>query len=189
MGESRTGCDGCYHLADSTGSVGDFAQMAASHPGGTATTSQTGTFRFGTVVTTATGGGGGGGERAQTPKPAPPVKTGITAIETLLQNLLPVSPAQCIRIGLRWCVSRVANQVMSCTECGISIYVEGMEGGEGGTRICYDFFSRDSGSSPGGKRRLIWGGGSAARISNGTGPQDPGGGEAQLTTSRDMDVA
>ena len=30
---------------------------------------------------------------AQTPQPAPPVKTGITAIETLLQNLLPVSPS------------------------------------------------------------------------------------------------
>ena len=72
-----------------TAPVGDFAQTAASHPGGTATASQTGTFRFGTVVTTATGGGGGG----ETPKPASPVKTGITAIETLLHNLLPASPS------------------------------------------------------------------------------------------------
>ena len=32
------------------------------------------------------------------------------------------------------------------------------------------------------------GGGSAARISNGTEPQDPGGGDAQLTTSQDMAV-
>ena len=31
--------------------------------------------------------------------------------------------------------------------------------------------------------------GSAAWISNGTGPQDPGGGEAQLTSSRDVAVA
>ena len=87
VGERRPGRCGCYHIADSSGSVGDFAQTAASHPGGTATAFQTGTFRFGTVVTTATGGGG-----TQTLKPAPPVKTGITAIETLLQNLLPTSP-------------------------------------------------------------------------------------------------
>ena len=38
-----------------------------------------------------------------------------------------------------------------------------------------------SGASPSGKRKLIRGGGLAARISNITQPQDPGGGEAQLT--------
>ena len=41
---------------------------------------------------------------------------------------------------------------------------------------------------PGGKRRLIRGGGSAARIINGTGAQDPGGGEVRLTDSRDTAV-
>ena len=40
-----------------------------------------------------------------------------------------------------------------------------------------------------GKRRLIRGGGSTARISDGTRPQDPGGGEAQLTASQDVAVA
>ena len=43
-----------------------------------------------------------------------------------------------------------------------------------------------SGASPGGKRRLIRGGGSTGRISNDVRPQDPGGGEAQLTFSRDV---
>ena len=38
----------------------------------------------------ATWAGGGG---VQTLQPAPPVKTGITAMETWLQNLLPVSPS------------------------------------------------------------------------------------------------
>ena len=40
---------------------------------------------------------GGGG--AQTPMPAPPVKTEITAIETLLQNLLHATPASPPRTG------------------------------------------------------------------------------------------
>ena len=40
----------------------------------------------------------------------------------------------------------------------------------------------------GGKTATDLGRGSAARTSNGTRPLDPGGGEAQLTTSRDMAV-
>ena len=63
-----------------------------------------------------------------------------------------------------------------------------MESGEGGKRLRYDIHPSGSGTSSGGKRRLIQGGGSAAQISNGTRPQDPGGGEAQLTSSRDMTV-
>ena len=51
---------GYYQFVDGSGSVGDFAQTTASHPGDTATASQTGTFRFGTVATTVTGEGGGG---------------------------------------------------------------------------------------------------------------------------------
>ena len=61
-----------------------------------------------------------------------------------------------------------------------------MEGGEGRPWLFYDLFSCGSGASPGGKRRLIWGVGSTAQISNYTRPQDPGGGEAQLTFSRDI---
>ena len=41
----------------------------------------------------------------------------------------------------------------------------------------------------GGKRRLIRGMGSTTWISNGTRPQDPGGGEVQLAASRDVAVA
>ena len=40
-----------------TGSVGDFAQTAASRSGGAATTSQANAFAFGTVVTAFVGGG------------------------------------------------------------------------------------------------------------------------------------
>ena len=61
-----------------------------------------------------------------------------------------------------------------------------MEGGKGRLWLCYELSSRGSGASPGEKRRLIRGGWSTARISNDTRPQDPGGGEAQLTISRDM---
>ena len=53
-------------------------------------------------------------------------------------------------------------------------------------RIHYDLSSCGSGTSPGSKRQLIRGWGSAARISNGTGPQDPSGGETQLTAPREQ---
>ena len=43
-------------------------------------------------------------------------------------------------------------------------------------------------TSPGGKRRLIQGEGSTARISNGLRTQNPGGGEVRLTSSRDETV-
>ena len=59
---------------------------------------------------------------------------------------------------------------------------------EGGQQLCNDLALSGCGTSPGGKQRLIRGVGSAARISNGTRPQDPGGGEVQLTPSRDMAV-
>ena len=63
-----------------------------------------------------------------------------------------------------------------------------MDGREGGRRLCDDLTPTGCGTSPGGKRRLIRGGGSAARISNVIRPQDPGGGEVQLTSSRDEAV-
>ena len=61
----------------------------------------------------------GGG--AQNPRPTLPDRTGITDVKTLLQNLLPVSPAPVPRLsrllyagtGRRYCVSRVANRVMA----------------------------------------------------------------------------
>ena len=107
VGERRPGRGGCYHLAD--GSSWRLCSDGCFPPRWYRYASQTGTFRFGTVVTTATGGGGGG----QTPKPAPPVKTGITAIETLLLRLRGQSRAPSVGTGLRWYVSRVANQVMA----------------------------------------------------------------------------
>ena len=74
---------GHYHLA---GSVGDFALTDASRAGGADANSQASAFGFGTVVVAFAVG-------AQATKPVPPVKTGITDIETLLQNLLPGVPA------------------------------------------------------------------------------------------------
>ena len=69
----------------------------------------------------------------------------------------------------------------------VSLLAAGMEGREGLERICYDLSLCDGGAPPGGRRRLIWGGGSTARISNGTGPQNPGGGgETWLTASREQ---
>ena len=64
-----------------------------------------------------------------------------------------------------------------------------MDGGEGWRQLCHELTPSGSGTSLGGKRRLIRGGGSAARISNGIRPQDPGGGEVRLTSSRDEAVA
>ena len=58
----------------------------------------------------------------------------------------------------------------------ISIYVARMDGGEDGRQLRHELAPNDRGASPGGKRNLIRGGGSAARISNGTRPQDPGAG-------------
>ena len=66
---------------------------------------------------------------------------------------------------------------MSGIERDGPVYVAGLEGGEGKLWLCYDLPSSGSGTSPGGKRRQIQGGGSTARISNYVKPQDPGGGE------------
>ena len=71
-------------------------------------------------------------------------------------------------------------------ERGIPVYVAGLEGREGRPWLCYDLPSGGSRASLGGKRRLLRGGGSTARISNDVKPQDPGGGEEQLTFSRDV---
>ena len=75
------------------------------------------------------------------------------------------------------------NTVTLSLSCIVSFLGAEMESGEGREQLFYDL-------SPcvGGKRRLIRGGGSAARISIGTGPHDPGGGEAQLTASWDTAV-
>ena len=51
-------------------------------------------------------------------------------------------------------------------------------------QIRYDIPPGGSGASPGGKRKLIRREGSAARISDRTRPQDPGGREAQHASSR-----
>ena len=55
--------------------------------------------------------------------------------------------------------------------------------GEGGRQLHDDLATCRSRTSPGGKRRLIWEGGSAVRNSNELRPPDPGGG-VRLTTSR-----
>ena len=75
---------------------------------------------------------------------------------------------------------------MTRTERDIFFYVAGMDGREGGRQLCNDLTPSGNRTSPGGKGRLIRGGGSAARISNGIRPQDPGGGEVQLTYFRNV---
>ena len=65
---------------------------------------------------------------------------------------------------------------MSHLRCYLSFPAAGMEGREDGERLCYAFSSGDGGVPPGGKRQLIRGGGSTARISNGTRPQNSGDG-------------
>ena len=142
---------------------------------------------------------GGGGRGVQTPKPTLPVKTGITDVETLLHNLLrvspvPVLPTQPSTLRRDW-------SSVLCFLCGKSghgatrcpalneafpFMLPDWKGGEGRQWLCYDLPSGGSGTSPGGKRRLIRGGGSTARISNDVRPQDHGGGEAQLTFSWDV---
>ena len=57
-----------------------------------------------------------------------------------------------------------------------------MVGREGGHQLHDDLPTNRSEIPPGGKRHLIWGEGSAARISNELRPQDAGGG-VRLTTS------
>ena len=64
-----------------------------------------------------------------------------------------------------------------------------MVSGEGGRWLCHDLAPGGCRTSPVGKRGLIRGGGSTARISNGTGPQDPGGGAMHLTFPRGMAAA
>ena len=72
------------------------------------------------------------------------------------------------------------------TEMRLSPVYAGREGGRKG----YDIpRAGGGGAEPCGKRRLSQGKESTTRISNETRPQDPGGGEVQLTTSRDMAVA
>ena len=130
-------------------------------------------------------GGGGGGRTVQ---PAPPAKTGITAMETKFASCRPRTPGlDCSSMFLVW-KNRSWGDPMSCTGCVVSFLAAGMEGGEGREQIHYDLSPCGSGEPPGGKRRMIRGGGSAARISNGTGPQDPGGGEAWLTAPQDTAV-
>ena len=70
-------------------------------------------------------------------------------------------------------------------ELDMSAYFAGMDGGESGRQLCDSLAPGGSGTLPGGKRRLIRGGGSASRISNGLRPQDPSGGEGWLISSRD----
>ena len=65
----------------------------------------------------------------------------------------------------------------------IPVYVIGMVDGEGGRQLHDDVATHRSGMPPGGKRRLIWGGGSAAWINNEFRPPDTGGG-VRLTASR-----
>ena len=137
---------------------------------------------------------------ARPAQPAPSGKSGITVMETLLLNLLPVRPeslctAGCRKPGLDCCVVFFVwkpgpwGHQMSHIGHYVPLLAAGMEGREGREQICYDLPSCSGGAPLGGKRRLIRGGGSASRISNGTGPQNPGGGgETWLTASREQPI-
>ena len=91
---------------------------------------------------------------------------------------------------------------MPRTERDIPFNAAGMVTREGEKQLCNDLapsgrgtppggkrkLISGRGTPPGGKRKLIRGAGSAAQISNKTRPQDPSGGEVQLTPSRDVAV-
>ena len=73
------------------------------------------------------------------------------------------------------------------------LYAAGMGGGEARSgearrKLCNYLAPSCRGTSPGTKRKLIRGGGSAARISYGTRPKDPGVGRVQLIFFRDVAV-
>ena len=81
--------------------------------------------------------------------PVPPLKTGITTIETLMPTLLSATPGQAPPYGpfasglgyggvfLVWQAGPWRDP-LSCTDCGIPVYFAGLEGGESGTWLCYD---------------------------------------------------
>ena len=151
-----------YHLADGAGSVGDFAQKVASHPGGADTTSQTSAFGFRTIVTTFTGGGSGT-EACSTSK-----NTVITDIETLLQDLLPGNPTSASQaesgpIRRDWATvvyfsrGKAGHGAKRCPELNetFPFMLVGWKAEKVG-RCCT---MSGSGVMPGGKRRLIRGGG------------------------------
>ena len=116
-------------------------------------------------------------------QPAPLGRSGITAMDFTAEfasgQSVPefagtaghrTSGLDCCVVFLVWKNVSWGHQ-MSYTGRYVSLLAAGMEGREGRERICYDLSSCDGGAPPGGKRRLIRGGGSAARISNGTGPR------------------
>ena len=160
--------------------IGVIAQMAASHPSGAATGFQASTFGFGAVVTTATRWGPDTAA-CTTSEDWNHCDRNFAAEFASRESVTGFSDtAGPWTSGLGYGVVFLVCHNKSCAGCVVSILAAGMEGGEH-----YDFSLCGSGASPGGKRRLIRGGGSAAQISNGTGLQDPGGGKARLTASRD----
>ena len=107
-------------------------------------------------------------------QPAQPVssgKLGVTAIKTLLQNVLPVSPPPSSRTQpdarrrdwtavFFFCVWANGSWGHQMSHIGhyVTLLAAGMEGGESRDLICYDISSCAGGAPLGGKRWLIRGG-------------------------------
>ena len=78
---------------------------------------------------------------------------------------------------------------VSRSGCYASFFVAGMAGGKGGRQFCHAVTPDAGRATPDGKRRLIRGGGSIARISNDLGPQDPADGDGiDMSVAREHDV-
>ena len=161
--------------------MGIIASTAVTHTSGVATGSHSSTFRVGAIVAATSG-------RCPASTACPAREVGNHRNGDFTAEF---ASGQDVGTGLLRCVSRVENgswgHPMSYTGRYVSLLAAGMEGREGRERICYDLSSCGGRAPPGGKWQLIWGGGSAARISNGTGPQNPGGGgETWLIASREQ---
>ena len=108
---------------------------------------------------------------APAPAPASPPRPANRYMETMLRRLL--LPGTLTRSTPQ------SSPVPACrdwTNIDIPLHVAVMVGGKGGLSVFDDFATGGRRTSPAGKRQLIRGGGSAARISNKLLPPDPGGG-------------
>ena len=135
---------------------------------------------------------------AQAPQPAPPTQTGHSDIESLLQRLLPGTFAPTARTQPG--PTRRNWTTVVCFSCGKAVHGVTRSPdldeafplilpGSWAEKVCYDFPPGWRRSGAGRETPTDPGWGAIARISNGTRPQDPGGGQAWLTASRDMAVA
>ena len=132
-------------------------------------------------------------------QPAPTGRSSFTDMEVLIQNLVPVGPSTLeqtprdpgLVVGGVFLVWQAGSCGLSVSHsgCYVSFFAAGMAGGKGGRRFCHAVTPDAGRATPDGKRRLIRGRGSIARISNYLGPQDPADGHGiDMSVAREHDV-